>query len=149
MERIQVLIDKLQQQYQQKENASSMLATVQMLQNELATLQKGNKVLGTSKVAVLMPNGHAFNRYSQESLLVDTKQVALESEVKKPVAPQKQPDTLKQEYYAPKPAAVEAPHPQQAITHNVPLFDLHIDTVIEAPTLMQQQIHKEKRLLTN
>ena len=55
MERIQVLIEKLQQQYQQKESASSMLVTLQLLQNELTALQKSNKVLGTSKVAVVMP----------------------------------------------------------------------------------------------
>ena len=40
MERIQVLIEKLQQQYQQKESASSMLVTLQLLQNELTALQK-------------------------------------------------------------------------------------------------------------
>jgi hypothetical protein len=40
MERIQVLIDKLQQQCQQKENVASILATVQMLQNELTSSSK-------------------------------------------------------------------------------------------------------------
>ena len=149
MERIQVLIEKLQQQYQQKENAASMLATVQMLQNELTALQKGNKVLGTSKVAVVMPGGHSFNRNSPESPLVGTKEVTIKPEVKEPVPPQKQVEISQKEYYAPKPAAEAVPQ-QPAITHNVPLFDMHIDTVVEAPTLIQQQIHKEiNELITN
>jgi len=148
MERIQVLIDKLQQQYQQKENVASILATVQMLQNELTTLQKGNKILGTSKVAVVMPNGHSFNRSSQESLLPEAEEVKVNHEVSKTEPVQKQEETLRKEYSTPKP--VETVHQQTAITHNVPLFDMHIDTVVEAPTLIQQQIHKEiNELITN
>src|SRR5687767_14402318 len=148
MERIQVLIEKLQQQHQQKENAASMLATVQMLQNELTALQKGTKVLGTSKVAVVMPGGHAFNRSSQKSLLFDKTEATIKPEVKEPAPPQKHAETSQKEYYAPKPA--EVVHQQPAIVHNVPLFDMHIDTVVEAPTLMQQQIHREiNELITN
>ena len=146
MERIQVLIDKLQQQYQLKENTASILATVQMLQNELISLQKGNKVLGTSKVAVVMPNGHAFNN-RHESLQRED-EVKITREVRETAPLQKQEESLKKEYSGAKP--VEAVHQQAAITHNVPLFDMHIDTVVEAPTLIQQQIHKEiNELITN
>src|SRR5687768_2142619 len=114
-----------------------MLATVQMLQNELTALQKVNKVLVTSKVAVVMPGGHSFNRNSHESMPLDTKELTIKAEVKEPT-PQKQVEVSQKEYYAPKPAEVEVVHQQPAITHNVPLFDMHIDTVVEAPTLMQQ-----------
>lgn len=148
MERIQVLIEKLQQQYQQKENADSMLATLQMLQNELTTLQTGPKILGTSKVAVVMPAGHAFNRNNQETVALNTREIVVKPEVKEPVNLPKQTETLKKEY-SPQLAEPEVLH-QQSISHNVPLFDLHIDTVVEAPTLMQQQIHREiNELITN
>src|SRR5688500_17148480 len=109
MERIQVLIDKLQQQYNQKENAASMLVTLQSLQNELLALQGGNKILGTSKVAVMMPNGPAFNRNTEkpyfngkeepiaQPAFAQTKQVP-------PITP-KPAENFQKEYYPQKPAA--------------------------------------------
>jgi hypothetical protein len=56
MERIQILIGKLQEQVQQNASPSQLLVTVQMLQNEIYQLQvSGNHTLGTSKVAVMLP----------------------------------------------------------------------------------------------
>jgi hypothetical protein len=62
MERIQVLIAKLKEQADQQADATEMLATLQLLQNELQNVHPvGNGVpvqakrLGTSKVAVVMP----------------------------------------------------------------------------------------------
>ena len=56
MERIQILISKLQEQVAQNSSPSQMLVTVQMLQNEIYQLQvNGNHTLGTSKVAVMLP----------------------------------------------------------------------------------------------
>ncbi|HEY2721114.1 MAG TPA: hypothetical protein VGI82_05295 [Chitinophagaceae bacterium] len=56
MERIQILIAKLNELYQQNASPAQMLLTVQMLQNELYQLQvHGNHTLGTSKVAVMLP----------------------------------------------------------------------------------------------
>ena len=148
MERIQVLIDKLQQQYRQKENVTSILATVQMLQNELTTLQNGNKVLGTSKVAVVMPIRHSFNRSNQEQVLPETEEVKVNQGPGKTATVQKPEESLRRDYSNSEP--VETVRQQAAITHNVPLFDMHIDSVVEAPTLMQQQIHKEiNELITN
>ena len=147
MERIQVLIDKLQQQYQQKENVTSLLATVQMLQNELTTLQKGNKVLGTSKVAVVMPVGHSFNTASQGLVTPETEEVKVNQGASKTLPMQKQQESVRREYSTTEPVETRQ---QAPITHNVPLFDMHIDTVVEAPTLIQQQIHKEiNELITN
>jgi hypothetical protein len=140
MERIQVLIEKLQQQYHQKENAASMLVTLQILQQELTALQNGNKILGTSKVAVVMPNGTAFNRSFQD-------QPSVPDVARKPAIPEikQKPgatETLKKELYPPKQAA-EIVKEQPSVSHNVPLFDMHVDSIVEAPTLVQQQIHKE------
>jgi hypothetical protein len=56
MSRIEALITKLKEQFEQGDDAAQLLLTVQMLQAEL--LQSHNKsaqVLGTSKVAVVMP----------------------------------------------------------------------------------------------
>lgn len=62
MERIQVLIAKLKEQADQQADATEMLATLQLLQNELQNLQPVTagapiqaRRLGTSKVAVVMP----------------------------------------------------------------------------------------------
>src|SRR5215213_3799649 len=147
MERIQVLIEKLQQQYQQKENASSMLVTLQLLQNELTALQHGNKVLGTSKVSVVMPNGAPFNRNFQETKPYDArKEEAIVAPIAAETKPEPQPfsrplETAHQKYY-PQESAVAEVQEQPVAIQNVPLFNMHID-VVEAPTLVQQQIHKE------
>lgn len=58
MQRIESLIAKLKAQYEQHSDPSDLLATVQQLQQELLHLQpKTPKILGTSKVAVMMPTG--------------------------------------------------------------------------------------------
>ena len=56
MERIDILISKLNEQYQQKATAEQMLFTLQLLQNELSSKLQGNKTLGTSKVSVVLPS---------------------------------------------------------------------------------------------
>jgi hypothetical protein len=62
MERIQVLIAKLKEQADHQADAIEMLATLQLLQNELQNLQPvvagapaPARRLGTSNVAVVMP----------------------------------------------------------------------------------------------
>src|SRR5690349_5029695 len=55
MERIEILISKLNEQYQQNASADQMLVTLQLLQNELASKQLSTRTLGTSKVSVVMP----------------------------------------------------------------------------------------------
>jgi hypothetical protein len=56
MERIQTLINRLQEQVRQNAEVSQMQLTVQLLQAELNQLQKSSvRALGTSKVAVVLP----------------------------------------------------------------------------------------------
>ena len=55
MERIQVLVSKLNEQLQQNATPEQMLFTVQLLQNELMAHQQEKKTFGTSKVSVVMP----------------------------------------------------------------------------------------------
>ena len=56
MERIQTLINRLQEQVRQNADVAQMQLTLQLLQAELNQLQKASvRTLGTSKVAVVMP----------------------------------------------------------------------------------------------
>jgi hypothetical protein len=99
MERIELLISKLKEQFDQKVDPARLLATVQLLQNELSRLQPvAQKTLGTSKVAVMMPSGMnsisaEYEKYLpkpkpveekikevqevQETVLVDTSSVSI------------------------------------------------------------------------
>lgn len=57
MERIQALINRLQQQMDQRADAIEMLSTLQQMQGELINLLADqHKRTGTSKVSVLMPS---------------------------------------------------------------------------------------------
>jgi hypothetical protein len=62
MERIEALINKLKEQFEQNTDPAQMLATLQLLYNELAQLQGGrSQSLGTAKVAVVLPG--SMNSY--------------------------------------------------------------------------------------
>ena len=65
MERIAGLINKLQEQFNQKADARQMLVTVQLLQSELSRYPNSSQQsLGTSKVSVMLPgsmNGSGYN----------------------------------------------------------------------------------------
>lgn len=65
MDRIQNLIAKLKEQADQNAEASQMLVTVQLIQNELAGAAATPKVLGTSKVAVVMPASAIPQQYEK------------------------------------------------------------------------------------
>ena len=63
MERIEALINRLKEQFEQNANPDQLLVTVQLLHNELAQLQQGrSQSLGTAKVAVVLPG--SMNMYS-------------------------------------------------------------------------------------
>jgi hypothetical protein len=56
MERIEALIGKLKEQFEQNADPSLLLGTVQLLQFELTKLKSGSQQnLGTAKVAVMLP----------------------------------------------------------------------------------------------
>ena len=95
MERIEILISKLNEQYQQKAPSEQMLFTLQLLQNELISKQQGNRTLGTSKVSVVMPtvmhmDSSAYEKYApkpadkpllqKETVLVDKESVSIVQE---------------------------------------------------------------------
>ncbi len=68
MQRIEDLISKLQQQFDEHADSADLLATVQALHDELSAQAKprSSKTLGTSKVAVMMPAGISSHSYQHE-----------------------------------------------------------------------------------
>lgn len=83
MERIQSLINKLKEQFEQQADADQMQLTIQLIQAELNHLKSGSsRKLGTSKVAVVMPAAaniryapkHETNGTTREETLVEAPQ---------------------------------------------------------------------------
>jgi hypothetical protein len=97
MERIEVLISKLNEQFKQKAPPEQMLFTLQLLQNELTSHQQEKKTLGTSKVSVVLPtvmnvDSSQYEKYApkpvdppavhevKEKVLVDKESVSIVQE---------------------------------------------------------------------
>ena len=77
MERIQTLINRLQEQVRQNADVAQMQLTLQLLQSELNQLQKTSvRTLGTSKVSVVLPTPVAIAPVS-----ITKKEVEEEQEV--------------------------------------------------------------------
>ena len=117
MERIQALINRLQEQVRQNADAEQMQVTVQLLQAELTQLQRTSvRTLGTSKVAVVLP----------QPVSVKPVQVA------KP---------------EPQPAIVEEEAIEEQRTRSKPKqerqLDFHFDPMNEIPTFSQHKIGRE------
>jgi hypothetical protein len=68
MERIQALINRLQDQLNQQADAVQMLSTLQQIQGELLkSLTESTKTLGTSKISVLMPASNQVEKMEVEN----------------------------------------------------------------------------------
>jgi hypothetical protein len=84
MERIEALINKLKEQFEQNANPDQLMVTVQLLQNELSQLQGGrSQSLGTAKVAVVLPGSmniysSAYERYAPKPIEDAEKQLVRE-----------------------------------------------------------------------
>ncbi|HEX6191893.1 MAG TPA: hypothetical protein VFZ42_06000 [Chitinophagaceae bacterium] len=79
MERIELLINKLREQFEQRASPAQLQMTVQLLQNELAQHQaNGAKTLGTSKVAVVLPASSAqYEQYAPQPIDLDEEMPAI------------------------------------------------------------------------
>lgn len=114
MERIQTLINRLQDQVKQNADPAQMQLTVQLLQAELNQLQKTSvKTLGTSKVSVVLPT---------------------------PVAPVSAKKIEVEEMREEVQEVISAP---KAKTKNNSQIDIHFDPMNEIPTFSQHKIPKE------
>ncbi len=115
MERIQTLINRLQEQVRQNADVAQMQVTLQLLQAEMNQLQNSPaKKLGTSKVAVVLPSAPA-------------------NIVPIPVAEQGPEQTQIQE---------QSSYPKVKFKNKTQL-DLHFDPMNEIPTYSQYNVGKE------
>lgn len=121
MERIEALISKLNEQYQQKAGAAQMIITVRMLEAALAEYsQKSHQVLGTSKVAVVLP------RVNGSNYIMDSNDATHHLEQATP--------QLKEE---------EQPQETHEVKESKEEIDFQFDPILEIPTLTQQHTLKE------
>ncbi|HEY9362041.1 MAG TPA: hypothetical protein VIQ00_02175 [Chitinophagaceae bacterium] len=130
MERIEVLISKLKDQYDQKAGASKMLMTVRLIENELAAHSSGQRQgLGTSKVSVVLPRSMATDLplendefIPQEETPLKEKEVIIEN-INEPVEHNKYMPSNRRS--------------------NKEQMNLGFDPFLEIPTLSQQTVVKE------
>ena len=114
MERIQTLINRLQEQVTQKADIAQIQGTLQLIQAELNQLQNNSaKTLGTSKVVVVMPSA------------------PVAAVVPAPAPP---PEVIEE------PASYSYP---KVKTRNKNQLDLHFDPLNEIPTFSQHNLNKE------
>ena len=121
MERIQTLINRLQEQVRLNADVAQMQLTLQLLQAELNQLQKASvRTLGTSKVAVVMPTR------------VSVAKADVVMEEMKPVI---KPQVMEEE---PVIATIAKAKPK-----NESQLDFRFDPMNEIPTFSQHKIGKE------
>ena len=121
MERIQTLINRLQEQVRQNADVAQMQLTLQLLQAELNQLQKASaRTLGTSKVAVVMP----------------TRVTVAKTEVITQEAQQEFKPQVREEEPVFTPVAKTKPKSESQL-------DFHFDPMNEIPTFSQHKIGKE------
>lgn len=153
MERIQVLIDKLNEQKRNGESSAQLLFTVQMLQSELLKLQSTALPSTSSKVVVVMP-GNQMVRNVEEDFKRAENIIPQEIQyTEKPVQRVEekviQPQPKNENYALNKPPVVEQKEYLQ-LEENFPGV-VPYDIVHETPTLTQQTaLRKEvNELLTS
>lgn len=116
MERIQTLINRLQEQVKQNADPTQMQLTVQLLQAELNQLQKTSaRTLGTSKVSVVLPTPVSIPPVSARKREVEEISEEVQEVISIPKAKPKNNNQL----------------------------DIHFDPMNEIPTFSQHKIPKE------
>jgi hypothetical protein len=134
MERIETLISKLKQQFDQHADPAQLLAIVQQLQNELSQLQpRTAKTLGTSKVAVMMPSGMNAVPVEYEKYLPKTKAV----EEKEPTREIRETPVRETTVREIKETVMVNRAPVSVVNDNGQL-DMSFDPMVEIPTLSHQ-----------
>lgn len=141
MERIEALIAKLREQYEQQADPALLLGTVQLLQFELTRINEGKKQsLGTAKVAVMLPVTHIVSGA-----------VAASGGGSAAAIPVTEPALEK---YAPKPVAEPAPvieiketvlvdDGSVSLLQKNGQLDMVFDPMMEIPTLSHQPAAKD------
>lgn len=123
MERIEILVSKLNEQLQQSATPEQMLFTVQLLQNELMARQQEKKTYGTSKVSVVMPAVMNVDPSQYEKYAPKPTEAPAMQEVKEKVLVEKESVSIVQENGQ---------------------LDMVFDPMVEIPTLSHQMRSKHE-----
>lgn len=103
MERIELLISRLKEQFEQNADPSILLGTVQLLQFELTKLSSREaQSLGTAKVAVMLPAAagiaaeavEEYSKYAPRPAITENKEVVVEEDAVSSVQKNGQLDML-------------------------------------------------------
>lgn len=137
MERIEALISKLKEQFEQKADPSLLLGTVQLLQFELSKIKSGNhQTLGTAKVAVTLPmaaiagaGSMAYEKYAPRPAEMEVKETKAVFQAEKDTVEVK--ETLLVDEGA------------VALVQKNGQLDMVFDPMTEIPTLSHQNKEKE------
>ena len=144
MERIEALIKKLNQQFQQQVDPGIMAGTVQLLQFELSKLASGNRqTLGTSKVAVVLPSSASSTINSLYEKYAPKPAVALQAVEIPEIPPVEAP--LHQEVKE----TVLVDQGSVSVVQKNGQLDMVFDPMTEIPTLSQQVSGKEVNEILN
>lgn len=151
MERVGILINKLQEQLSQKSSISNMLVTAQLLQTELLLQNKQINSLESKKVAVMMPHtlySNAGEFLAEPDICVAYKPIEKPEPEPQPVAPPvSEPETpLAAPMPIPKPEPEPIPHFVEEKAWQRLFVDKeeanspwHIDPMTEIPTFAHQE----------
>jgi hypothetical protein len=138
MERIEALIKKLNQQFEQQVDPSIMAGTVQLLQFELSKMASGSRQqLGTSKVAVVLPSSSSSTINSLYEKYAP-KPVAIVREVEVPVAPEMETPSHQEVK-----ETVLLDQGSVSVVQKNGQLDMVFDPMTEIPTLSQQAYKRE------
>ncbi|WEK35697.1 MAG: hypothetical protein P0Y53_24690 [Candidatus Pseudobacter hemicellulosilyticus] len=150
MERLEQLISKLNEQFEQNADPSQLLVTTQLLEAELVQLATASrKKAGSSKVAVVMPAGrYGYSTVNETAVVADPVVVEESRPVRLPEeklpAPEEavMPAPLPQEAYVPEPEPVPvngSALPVNGTNGTAPAANgWHFDPLKEIPTLAHQ-----------
>lgn len=135
MERIEALINKLKQQFDQNADPSIMAGTVQLLQFELSKLaSNGRHSLGTSKVAVVLPSNPSasvnslYEKYAPKPVVVPVAVTIEETIAEEPEIPAMQ--EVKE--------TVLVDNGSVSVVQKNGQLDMVFDPMVEIPTLSHQ-----------
>lgn len=132
MERIEALINKLKDQFDQKADPAQLQLTVQLLQQELSQLQSAKaRQLGTSKVAVVMPSMNVSSMDYEKFAPKPAAQAVVEEEV--PAIKEVKETLLVDEGSV-------------SVVQKNGQLDMVFDPMTEIPTLSHQVTTKEKEV---
>jgi hypothetical protein len=145
MERVNVLIDKLNKQRSMGENPDQLLITVQLLQQELFKLQKPATSSATTKVSVVMPAPRVFDDAVTTSKVENKEIYELKmDEIVDEKGEDYSPEPI--EYFLQKPQVAEKAKPAVTVEEKKPAFEekkqkdlFSYDAMAETPTLIQHQ----------